>query len=168
MSAKQAAKTNAVRLLEGYGYPFELLEAEVDESDLSAERAAKDLGLSEELVYKTLVAKADRTGYVKAMLPAGRNMDMKALADVSGNRRASMIPVKDLLSVTGYIRGGCSPLGGKLRAGIFILDEALIQPFIVFNAGRRGLFVKMKPDDFILATGAEPCMIAHSADYKIS
>ncbi|MDR1038032.1 MAG: aminoacyl-tRNA deacylase [Deltaproteobacteria bacterium] len=165
--AVRAAKTNAVRLLEGYGYPFELLEADVDEKDLSAERAASDLGLPEDRIYKTLVARGDRTGHVKAMLPAGRTLDLKALADISDNKKASMIPMKDLLAVTGYVRGGCSPLGGKLRSALYILDEALIQPYIVFNAGKRGLFVKMKPDDFILASGAVPCMISHSADYKI-
>jgi Cys-tRNA(Pro)/Cys-tRNA(Cys) deacylase len=165
--AVKAAKTNAVRLLEGFGYPFELLEAEVDEKDLSAERAAADLGLPEDRVYKTLVAKGDRSGHVKAMLPAGRSLDLKALADISGNKRASMIPVKELPAVTGYVRGGCSPIGGKLRSALYILDEALIQPFIVFNAGNRGLFVKMKPDDFILATGAIPSIISLSVDFKI-
>ncbi|MDR1038659.1 MAG: aminoacyl-tRNA deacylase [Deltaproteobacteria bacterium] len=164
MTAK-ASKTNAVRLLESFGYLFDLLEAEVDEGDLSAEKAAIDLGLPEEAVYKTLVAKGDRTGYMKAMIPAGRVLDLKSLADASGNKKAAMIPVKDLMPVTGYVRGGCSPLGGKLRAPLFILEEALVQPFIVFNAGRRGLFVKMRPDDLILATGAVTCVISPPADY---
>jgi Cys-tRNA(Pro)/Cys-tRNA(Cys) deacylase len=162
----KAAKTNAVRLLEGLGLPFGILEAPVDESDLSAEKAARDLGLPEETVYKTLVARGDRTGFLKAMLPAGRRLDLKALSEASGNRSVSMLPVKDLLAVTGYVRGGCSPLGGKLRCPVFVLDEALLQDSVVFNAGRRGLFLMMKPGDLIQATGAVPCAISPAEDGK--
>ncbi|MDR3154771.1 MAG: aminoacyl-tRNA deacylase [Deltaproteobacteria bacterium] len=156
----RTAKTNAVRLLEGEGVPFDLLEAPVDEGDLSAEKAAADLNLPPETVYKTLVAKGDRGGYVKAMLPAGRRLDLKALAAASGDKSAAMIPVKDILAVTGYVRGGCSPLGGKLRSAVYILDEAVLHERIVFNAGKRGLFIRMSPEDFIRITGAIPCPLA--------
>ncbi|MDR2612820.1 MAG: aminoacyl-tRNA deacylase [Deltaproteobacteria bacterium] len=153
-------KTNAVRLLESKGLPFELLEYPVDESDLSAERAASLLGLPEAAVYKTLVALGDRTGHVKALIPAGRQLSLKALADATGDKKILMLHVRDLLEVTGYVRGGCSPLGGKLRCPVYILDEALALERMAFNAGRRGLLAYMKPGDFLLAAGAVPAPIS--------
>jgi Cys-tRNA(Pro)/Cys-tRNA(Cys) deacylase len=162
--ASKTAKTNAIRLLEGRGFHFETREFLPDKEDHSAERAARDLGLPEETVYKTLVLKGQKTGYVKALIPAGRSLDLKTLATLSGNKSLELIPLKDLLPVTGYVRGGCSPLGGKLQCPIYILEDALLLDSFVFNAGRRGLMLLMKPQEFMLFTRAVAGAIALPAD----
>lgn len=147
-------KTNAARKLDELGLGYELRQLEVDEDDLSAESAAHSLGLPPELVYKTLVARGDRTGIIEACLPAGRELDLKALAAASGNKSAALVAVKELLGLTGYQRGGCSPLGGKKDYPVYIHEDIMNHGRIIINAGKRGLMFFMAPGDLVKATGA--------------
>ena len=157
-------KTNAARQLDRLGLSYEMKQIEVDEDDLSAETAADKLGLPPEKVYKTLVARGDRTGVLEACLPAGRELDFKALAAASGNKSVALVPLKELTALTGYQRGGCSPLGGKKDYPVFILDEAMAHDRIVINAGGRGLMFLLVPADLIKATGAVPAPIARETE----
>src|SRR5438094_10299640 len=106
-------KTNAVRILEAAGIHHEVREYEVDEDDLSAPRVAEKIGLPPEQVFKTLVARGDRTGVLMACIPANTDLDLKALASASGNKKVELVPVKEVLGLTGYIRGGASPIGTR-------------------------------------------------------
>ena len=157
-------KTNAARHLDRLGISYEMKEFEVDEDDLSAETAAAKLGLPLEKVYKTLVARGDKTGVLEACLPAGRELDLKALAAASGNKNVALAPLKELVALTGYQRGGCSPLGGKKDYPVFILDEITAHDRIIVNAGSRGLMFFMTPADLIAATGAVLAPIARRAE----
>src|SRR5690242_1101847 len=106
-------KTNALRILEATGIRYELREYEVDEDDLSAPRVAEKIGMPPEQVFKTLVARGDRSGVLMACIPANSELDLKALAAASGNKKVDLVPVKEVLGLTGYIRGGVSPVGTK-------------------------------------------------------
>lgn len=152
--AKEAKKTNAARKLDELGVAYELLQFEVDESDLSAERAADDVGMAHERVYKTLVARGDKTGVMEACLPAGRELNLKALATLSGNKSAALVPLKEVQPLTGYIRGGCSPIGGKKEYPVYIHEDILRHDTIVVNAGNRGLMFVLSPHDLVRVTGA--------------
>ena len=157
-------KTNAARQLDRLGLSYEMKQIEVDEEDLSAETAAAKLGLPPEKVYKTLVARGDKTGVLEACLPAGRELDFKALASASGNKSVALAPLKELTALTGYQRGGCSPLGGKKDYPVFILDEIMAHDQIIINAGGRGLMFLLAPADLIKATGAVLAPIAREAE----
>ena len=113
MSSKKIAKTNAARLLERLAIPFTLHQADVDESDLSAVTMAHKLGVDPGCVFKTLVARGDKTGVIMACIPAAAELNLKALATASGNKHVEMVHLKEVLPLTGYIRGGCSPLAAK-------------------------------------------------------
>lgn len=156
-------KTNAARRLDELGIEYELRQIEVDEDDLSAETAAERLGLPPERVYKTLVARGDRTGVLEVCLPAGRELDLKALAVASGNKTVALAAVKELPGLTGYVRGGCSPLGGKKDYPVFILDEIMRHDRIIINAGGRGLMFLMAPADLVRAAEARLAPIARPA-----
>lgn len=160
MSAPKIKKTNAARLLDELGLPYELRQFAVDEDDLSAESAAEHLGLPLEQVYKTLVVRGDQTGILEVCLPAGRELDLKALASVSGNKNVALVKVKELPGLTGYQRGGCSPLAGKKNYPVFILDEIMGHEQIIVNAGGRGLMFFMAPADLVQATNATLAPIA--------
>jgi Cys-tRNA(Pro)/Cys-tRNA(Cys) deacylase len=153
-------KTNAARFLDSLGLAYELRRFEVDEDDLSAEAAAAHLGLPLERVYKTLVARGDQGGVLEACLPAGRELDFKALAAASGNKSVALAAVRELPELTGYQRGGCSPLGGKKAYPVYILDEIMRHERIIVNAGGRGLMFFMAPGDLVRATGATLAPIA--------
>ncbi|UQZ88433.1 Cys-tRNA(Pro) deacylase [Deltaproteobacteria bacterium Smac51] len=153
-------KTNAARKLDELGIAYELKQFEVDEDDLSAETAAGQLGLPMEQVYKTLVARGDKNGILEACLPAGREADLKALASASGNKSVALVAVKELPGLTGYQRGGCSPLGGKKDYPVYILDEIMNYERIIVNAGGRGLMFFMSPADLVRATAAKLAPIA--------
>ena len=157
-------KTNAARQLDRLGLNYEMTQIEVDEEDLSAETAAAKLGLPPEKVYKTLVARGDKTGVLEACLPAGRELDLKALAAASGNKNVVLVPLKELTALTGYLRGGCSPLGGKKDYPVFILDEIMVHDRIVINAGGRGLMLLLTPADLVKATGAGLAPIARDVE----
>ena len=159
-SSKNVKKTNAARRLDELGVPYELISFDFDENDLSAERAASDTGLPFELVYKTLVLRGDKTGVMEACLPAGFELDLKALAALSGNKSAAMVNVKELRSLTGYERGGCSPIGHR-RYPVYIYEDALNHERIAVNAGARGLLFLMSPHDLVRVTGASAGNIAH-------
>ena len=140
-------KTNAARLLEGLKIPHTLQEYPVDESDLSAEHVAREVGLPLNQVFKTLVARGDRTGVIVAVLPGGGELDPKALASVSGNKKGDLVPLKEVQPLTGYLRGGCSPLGMKKKYPVFLDESARAFPFISVSAGLRGIQVYLAPED---------------------
>lgn len=149
-----AKKTNAVRIMEGSGVPFELMEYEIDEVELSAEDAAAKTGVPEEQTFKTLCARGDKTGVMMVCVPAGRELDFKKLASASGNKSAELVHLKEVLGLTGYMRGGCSPLGTKKKYSVFIDETAILYDFITVNAGQRGLLFKLNPEDLIKVTEA--------------
>lgn len=142
-------KTNAVRLLDKAGIEYNLIQYEVDESDLSAAHVADQLKENIEQVFKTLVLKGDKTGYFVCIIPGADELDLKLAAKSSGNKNCSMILMKDLLSVTGYIRGACSPIGMKKRYPTYIHKSCLDFNFIYISAGIRGLQIKINPKDLI-------------------
>ena len=139
-------KTNAARYLDRLQIDYKLVEYEVDESDLSAESVAKKVNLPPEQVFKTLVARGDKTGVLLACVPAGAELDLKAIAAISGNKKVEMIPVKEIEALTGYIRGGVSPIGTKKRYPFYMDESSITFPFISVSAGVRGcqLFVDPK------------------------
>mgnify|MGYP000159880801 FL=1 len=145
-----AKKTNAVRILEGLKIPFELLEYEIDEKELSAEDAAAKTGIAEERTFKTLCCRGDKTGVIMVCVPAGRELDFKALAAASGNKSTELVHLKEVQGLTGYVRGGCSPLGAKKKYPVVIDESALAFDFITVNAGHRGLLF-----DLVRATEAK-------------
>ena len=153
-------KTNAARLLDKAKVAYELIPYQVDESDLSAHHIVAQLGENIEQVFKTLVLHGDRTGYIVCVVPGNAEVDLKALAKVSGNKKVEMIAMKDLLGVTGYIRGGCSPIGMKKRFPTYFHSTALDFDTIYVSAGVRGLQLEISPSDLIGYTGAAVCEVA--------
>lgn len=141
------SKTNAARLLDKAHIPYELIPYDVDESDLSAVHVAEQLNEPIEQVFKTLVLRGDKTGYFVCIIPGAEELDLKKAAKTSGNKNCEMIPMKDLLSVTGYIRGACSPVGMKKYFPTFIHESFEKYDFIYISAGQRGLQIKMNPMD---------------------
>jgi Cys-tRNA(Pro)/Cys-tRNA(Cys) deacylase len=156
-------KTNAARLLDDLGLSYELVGFTVNESDLTAETAAKLLGLPEKMVYKTILLKGDRSGYLEACLPAGQELDLKSLAYASGNRSVTLVPVGQLFNLTGYRRGGCSPLAGKKKYQVYIDNKVLELDRMAINAGAKGVMLLLAPKDLILAAGAIPAAITRPA-----
>ena len=152
--AKKIEKTNAARLLDRAKISYNLIPYEFDENDLAAQHVAESLGQPIERVFKTLVLHGDRTGYVVCVVPGNGEVDLKALAKLSGNKKVEMIAMKDLLSVTGYIRGGCSPIGMKKRFPTYFHSTALDFETIYVSAGVRGLQIEIAPDDLIGFVGA--------------
>lgn len=132
------AKTNAVRLVQQSGFSCEEAFYEYDENDLNGNHAAKAIGLPAEQVFKTLVAKGARTGINVFCIPVCCELDLKAAAKVAGDKNMEMLPVKELLAVTGYIRGGCSPIGMKKRFPTFIDETCQLYDIIAVSAGERG------------------------------
>ena len=152
-------KTNAVRKLENAKISYELIEYEIYERLLSAEDAALKTGVPEEQTFKTLCARGDRNGVMLVCLPAGKELDFKGLSSVSGNKSSELVPLKEVQPLTGYVRGGCSPLGTKKKYPVFIDESACRFDYITVNAGLRGLLFKLKPDDLITVTGAKTAKI---------
>ena len=138
-------KTNAARLLDKAGIRYELIPYEVDENDLAATHIATQLGEDIACVFKTLVLKGDRTGYFVCVIPGDREVDLKAAAKVSGNKSCDLIPMKELLPRTGYIRGGCSPVGMKKPFPTWFHATAENLDYIYVSAGVRGLQFKIDP-----------------------
>ena len=158
--AKKIEKTNAARLLDKAGVPYKLIPYEFDENDLAAQHVADSLGQDIARVFKTLVLHGDRTGHVVCVVPGNAEVDLKALAKASGNKKVEMIPMKDLLSVTGYIRGGCSPVGMKKRFPTYFHTTALDFETIYVSAGVRGLQIEIAPADRIGFVGATVASVA--------
>ena len=147
--AKKTEKTNAARLLDKAGVKYNLVPYEFDENDLAAQHVADSLRQDIARVFKTLVLYGDRTGHVVCVVPGNMEVDLKALAKVSGNKKVEMIAMKDLLSVTGYIRGGCSPVGMKKRFPIYFHLTILEFETVFVSAGVRGLQLEIAPSDLI-------------------
>lgn len=147
--AKKTEKTNAARLLDKAKIGYNLIPYEFDENDLAAQHVADSLGQDIARVFKTLVLHGDRTGHIVCVVPGNLEVDLKALAKVSGNKKVEMIAMKDLLSVTGYIRGGCSPIGMKKRFPTYIHNTATDFETIYISAGVRGLQFEISPSDLI-------------------
>ena len=156
---EKISKTNAARLLDRAKIAYELIPYEVDESDLSAPHVAEQLGEDIDCVFKTLVLHGERSGHFVCVVPGEHEVDLKMAARVSGNKKCDLIHVKELLPLTGYIRGGCSPIGMKKPFPTYIHETCLEHPFIYVSAGQRGLQLKLAPQDLIRATGAEVCRL---------
>ena len=157
---KNPVKTNAVRMLEKQGIHYELREYEVDENDLSGMHVAQSIGLPPEQVFKTLVAKGDRTGVLVAIVPVDAELDLKELARVSGNKKVDLVPLKEVQPLTGYIRGGVSPVGMKKHFPTFFDKSAYGFPVISVSAGVRGCQMLVSPEDLEKMTGAKQEEIA--------
>ena len=136
--SKGTPKTNALRQLDAAGIPYEVLTYEVDENDLSGTHIAEQIGLPLPMVFKTLVAKGDKTGYLVFCIPVNKEIDLKAAAALTGNKKIEMVHVKELLGLTGYIRGGCSPIGMKKRFPTYFDASAADHEMITVSAGVRG------------------------------
>jgi Cys-tRNA(Pro)/Cys-tRNA(Cys) deacylase len=144
-------KTNAVRLLDQLGIRYELREYEVDPEDLTAETVAAKIGLPAEQVFKTLLAHGDRNGHCMAVIPGNTELDLKALAVVSNNRKIQLTPVKELQSLTGYIRGGVTALAAKKDYPVFVDETIELFDVISISAGMRGLQILLAPADYLKA-----------------
>lgn len=142
-------KTNAARLLDSKKIAYELVPYQVDESDLSAVHVAEQLSEPIEQVFKTLVLRGDKSGFFVCVIPGADELNLKFAAKVSGNKSCDLIPMKDILGVTGYIRGGCSPFGMKKKFPTFIHNTAPLYPFIYVSGGVRGLQIKISPQKLI-------------------
>lgn len=149
---EKIAKTNVARLLDKAKIAYELIPYEVDENDLSAVHVAASLGENIEQVFKTLVLHGDKSGYFVCVIPGEHEVDLKMAAKVSGNKKCDLIPMKELLPLTGYIRGGCSPIGMKKHFPTYIHETCITFPFIYISAGIRGLQIKIAADDLIKET----------------
>ena len=159
--AKQK-KTNAARILDEKKIEYKLIEYTVDEEHLDAVHVAAEVGLPAAQVFKTLVVRGDKTGPVFAVIPGDGALDLKALAKVSGNKRAELVHLKEVLPLTGYIRGGCSPLGAKKNYPVYLDETCVLWDAIAISAGQRGMQLFLKPDDLIEATGAVVANIIHA------
>ena len=153
-------KTNAIRLLDSNNISYQLVEYAYDAKQLNVEILAKKNNLEVHRVFKTLVAKGNKTGVIIAVIPGNKSLNFKALAKVSANKKLTLIAVKEIQRLTGYIRGGCSPLGMKKNYPIFLDESALELDKIYVNAGIRGLLVGLKAKDLQKLTQAEMAAIA--------
>ena len=143
-------KTNVARLLDNAGVRYDLIPYQVDESDLSAPHVAEQLGEDVKSVFKTIILSGDKSGYFVCVVPGDAEIDLKKAAKVSGNKKCDLLPMKDLLPVTGYIRGGCSPIGMKKHFPTFIHASAQQYQRIFVSAGVRGLQIDLSPADRML------------------
>ena len=147
-------KTNAARVLDGLGIHYELRTYEVDPDDLTAETVAKKVGLPAEQVFKTLVARGDRHGVCFAVVPGDGRLDLKALAKLTGDRKAETVPLKEVQPLTGYVRGGVTVLGAKKAYPVFVDETIEVFEVVSVSAGARGLQILLAPADYVRATGA--------------
>ena len=140
-------KTNVMRLLDKAGIPYEAREYQVDENDLSGSHAADMMGADHDSVYKTLVLKGEKTGFLVCCIPVDGELDLKKVAKAAKDKKVEMIPMKDLLPLTGYIRGGCSPVGMKKKFPTYIEEMAQLCEQVAVSAGQRGIQIILKPED---------------------
>ena len=156
MAKKQKIdKANAMRQLDSAGIEYEMAEYDVDESDLSGVHAAAELGVSEDEVFKTLVTRGDNNQLFVFVIPSGAELDLKKAAHASGNKKIEMIHVKEIFDLTGYIRGGCSPIGMKKQYPTLIDETAVLFEKIYFSAGKRGVQIILAPDILSEFIGAD-------------
>lgn len=154
-------KTNAARILDNLKISYEIREYEVDENNLSAENVAQKINLPLSQVFKTLVTKGDKTGIMLACIPGGAELDLKALAGISGNKRVEMVHLKEVQPLTGYIRGGVSPIGTKKRYPVYLDESALLFPLISISAGIRGCQIFINPVELIRTFSATSGNLSH-------
>ena len=152
MKNEKPLRTNATRILDGLGIEYEVLEYEVDESDLGAVKVASELGLSASKTMKTIVLKGDRSGVFVCCLGGHREIDMKKHPEITGDRNIETVSSDRLLAITGYVRGGVSPLGMNKSFKIYIDGEVLSEERISMSAGKRGLQIWLRPTDLVVAT----------------
>lgn len=155
-------KTNAVRLLDQLGVRYQLREYEVDPDDLAAETVARKIGLPPEQVFKTLVARGDRNGVCLAVVPGDAELNLKSLAAASGDRKIQLVPMKELLGLTGYIRGGVTALAGKKDYPVFADETIELFDLISISAGTRGVQILLAPADYLRVTRATTAAIAEN------
>lgn len=151
MADKKINKTNAARLLDQLKIAYELISYEVDENDLGAQHIAEQLGQPIERLFKTLVLRGDKTGLVVCVIPGAAEVDLKKAAKVTGNKKLEMIHVKELLPLTGYIRGGCSPIGMKKPLPTWFHESVMQYDTVYCSAGQRGLQFRLAPQDLVNA-----------------
>jgi Cys-tRNA(Pro)/Cys-tRNA(Cys) deacylase len=156
-------KTNAVRLLDQMGVDYELREYDVDLDDLAAETVARKIGLPPEQVFKTLVARGDRRGVCQAVVPGNAELSLKSLAAASGDRKIQLVPMKELLGLTGYVRGGVTAFAGKKDYPVYADETIELFDLISVSAGVRGVQILVTPSDYLRVTKA---IIASLADNK--
>jgi Cys-tRNA(Pro)/Cys-tRNA(Cys) deacylase len=152
---KTAQKTNAARLLDQMGIHYELREYEVDPDDLAAETVAAKIGLPPEQVFKTLVARGDRNGVCMAAIPGDQELNLKALAVVATERKIQLVPVRELQSLTGYIRGGVTALAAKRDFPVYVDETIELFDVVSISAGIRGLQILIAPADYLRATNGQ-------------
>ncbi|MBR2352025.1 MAG: Cys-tRNA(Pro) deacylase [Alistipes sp.] len=160
MAKQKIEKTNAARLLDRAKVAYELVPYTVDEDNLAATHVAEELGEPIEQVFKTLVLRGDRNGHFVCVIPGDKEVNLKVAAKVSGNKSAALIPMKELLPTTGYIRGGCTPIGMKRRFPTFIDSSCLNFDHIFISAGVRGLQLRINPHELIRFTEAATAELA--------
>ncbi|MCH4896482.1 Cys-tRNA(Pro) deacylase [Marinilabiliaceae bacterium JC040] len=152
-------KTNAVRILDKKKIKYELIPYEVDEKDLGAIHVAEQLNEPVEQVFKTLVLEGNKTGNFVCLIPGAEELNLKKAAKISGNKKCDLIPLKTVLPTTGYIRGGCTPIGMKKNFPTYIHDTCLSFPFIYISAGVRGMQIKIDPKDLLKVVKIDVCDI---------
>ena len=157
-------KTNAARILDKEKIRYELIPYDVNEDDLSAIHVAGQLNEPIEKVFKTLVLKGDKTGYFVCVIPGAEEVDLKKAASISGNKNCDMIPMKELLPVTGYIRGACSPIGMKKHFPTYLHDTCMNYEHIYVSAGKRGLQLLMASKDLIANVEATVGFLINNVD----
>ncbi|MDO5418289.1 MAG: Cys-tRNA(Pro) deacylase [Lachnospiraceae bacterium] len=145
--SKSQTKTNVMRILETAGISYVPGEYEVDENDLSGSHAADMMGIDHDTMFKTLVLKGEKTGYLVCCIPVDAELDLKKVARAAKDKKTEMIPMKELLPLTGYIRGGCSPIGMKKKFPTYIEETAQLFDAITISAGMRGHQVTLNPED---------------------
>ena len=156
---EKSVKTNAMRLLETAGIPYRTAEYEVDENDLSGAHVVELLGLDKDMVFKTLVARGKKRGILVFCIPVCEELDLKKAAAVAGDKQVEMIHVRELLGLTGYIRGGCSPIGMKKKYPTYIEETAVLFDEIAVSAGVRGCQIFLKPEELAAYTDASFCSL---------
>ena len=154
MKTNKTEKTNAMRLLDAAGISYRIQEYEVDEQDLSGVHVAESIGQDVDTVFKTLVLKGEKTGLLVCCIPVAEELDLKKAAKAAGDKKVDMLPMKELLPTTGYIRGGCSPIGMKKKFPTYIEETAILFDEIAVSAGIRGAQIIINPEDLCHYTEA--------------
>ena len=157
-------KTNAIRILDGLGISYELRAYEVDEADLSAATVARKVGLPNEQVWKTLLVRGDRNGLVFAVLAGDRELDKKALAHATGDRKVELVPLKEVQPLTGYLRGGVTVFAAKKTLPVVVDETVELHDVISVSAGMRGLQILLAPSDYLRASNAKTAAISRPPD----
>ncbi|EOL44251.1 protein ebsC [Enterococcus caccae ATCC BAA-1240] len=152
---KKNQKTNAMRIIEQHKIAYKEYEFEWSEDHLSANNVAEKLGIEDGKIFKTLVTVGNKTGPVVAVIPGNKELDLKKLANASGNKKVDMLHLKDLEETTGYIRGGCSPIGMKKLFPTYIAEDARLFDTIIISAGKRGMQIELSPLSILQVTSGK-------------